>query len=158
MDDELVRKRQWQEFELAPAFGRHLLFIEGAAEAGVDVLFPDERRLAVYRDTLLPAAGLPPQQAAKIVRVESLIAVLEPAIAEIVGRYLDNSLTQTAAVERLRNETLTANAESLLAFAERRRTRVLVYPEGRALLHRIIGEGGLAAIRRVFVDQPFAVQ
>jgi hypothetical protein len=158
IDDELVGKRHWLELQLTPGFGRHLLIAEGAAEAGVDLLFPDERRASVYRDTLLPAAGLAPSEAARIVRIESLVTVLEPAIADIIAAYLDNSLTQAAAVERLRNEALVLDAEGLLAFAERRRTRVLAYPEGRAMVQRSIGGRGLEALRRVFVDLPFAVQ
>jgi len=158
IDDELVGRRNWREFELTPGFGRHLLVAEGAAEAGADLVFPDERRVAAYRDTLLPAAGLSASEAPRIVRVETLVAALEPAIGDIVAQYLDNSLTQAAAVDRLRDDALTANPESLLAFAERRRTRVLVYPLGRALVRHAIGDGGVAGLRRVFVDQPFAVQ
>jgi hypothetical protein len=158
IDDELVRKRQWLEFQLAPAFGRHLLLSEGAAEAGVDILFPDDTRAAVYRDTLLPAAGLRPSDAAQIVRIESLVTSLEPVISSIVAAYLDNSLTQAAAIERLRDEALLINPEAMLAFAERWRTRVLVYPEGRALVQRLIAGRGLEGLRHVFVDQPFAVQ
>ncbi len=158
IDDELVRKRQWLEFQLAPAFGRHLLVSEGAAEAGVDILFPDDIRAAVYHDTLLPAAGLRPSDAAQIVRIESLVTSLEPVISSIVAAYLDNSLTQAAALERLRDEALLINPEAMLAFAERWRTRVLVYPEGRALVQRLIAGRGLEGLRQVFVDQPFAVQ
>jgi hypothetical protein len=58
----------------------------------------------------------------------------------------------------LRDEALLLNPEGMLAFAERRRTRVLVYPEGRALVQRLIAGRGLEALRRVFVDQPFTVQ
>jgi hypothetical protein len=158
IDDELVRKRRWREFQLAPAFGRHLLVIEGAAEAGVDVLFPDDSRAAIYRDTLLPAAGLPPTEAARIVRIESLVGSLEPVIGDVVAAYLDNSLTEAAALERLRTDALMLNPQAMLAFAERRRTRVLVYPEGRTLVQRLIAGQGLEGLRRVFVDQPFAVQ
>jgi hypothetical protein len=158
IDDELVGGRQWREFQLAPAFGRHLLIAEGAAEAGVEVLFPERARTLVYRDTLLPAAGQPPSEAARIVRIESLVTALEPVISAIVAAYLDSELTRAAAIERLRDETLTLNPEAMLAFAERRRTRVLVYPEGRALVHRLIDGRGLEGIRRMFVDRPFAVQ
>jgi hypothetical protein len=158
IDDELVGKRQWQEFQLTPAFGRHLLMTEGAAEAGVDLLFPEAARVRVYHDVLLPAAGLPAAEATRIVRIESLVSAFEPLIADIVAAYLDNSLTGAAAIDRLRGEALVLNAEGLLAFAERRRTRILAYPEGRALVLRLIGDRGFDGLRRVFVDQPFAVQ
>ena len=158
IDDELVARRGWKEFQLTPAFGRHLLISEGAAEAGVDILFPDDKRTAVYRERLLPAAGLPASDAAQIVRIESLVASLEPAITDIVRGYLDSTLTQAIALERLRADAVALNAEAILAFAERRRTRVLAYPEGRSLVRRLIGDRGVEGLRRVFVDQPFAVQ
>ena len=66
IDDELAGRRGWREFELTPAFGRHLLVTEGAAEAGAEMAFPLESRVALYRDVLLPIAGLPPQDAGRI--------------------------------------------------------------------------------------------
>ena len=66
IDDELVGRRGWREFELTPAFGRHLLVTEGAAEAGAEMALPLESRIALYRDVLLPMAGLPPQAAGRI--------------------------------------------------------------------------------------------
>lgn len=158
IDDKLVSKREWKEFLLSPAFGRHLLITEGAAEAGVDVLFPDHTRTEVYRKTLLPIAGIAVSEAARIVRIESLVSRLEPVIAEVIARYLDNSLTQSVAADRLRTEALSSNPDALLAFAERRRTRVSAYAEGRALVLRLIGHRGFDGLRQVFVDRPFAIQ
>jgi hypothetical protein len=158
IDDELVSRRGWREFELVPAFGRHLLVTEGAAEAGAEMAVPIQSRIAVYRDVLLPIAGLPPQDAARIARVEQLVWSLEPAAIEIIRGYLDHTLTQSAAIDRLRHEALTLEAEALLAFAERRRTRVLAYPEGREAIWRTIGHDDLKALRGLFVEHPFAIQ
>ena len=158
IDDELVGRRGWREFELTPAFGRHLLVTEGAAEAGAEMAFPFESRVAIYRDVLLPIAGLPRADAARIARVEQLVWSLEPAAIDIIRGYLDNTLTQAAAIGRLRNEALTLEPEALLAFAERRRTRVLAYPEGREAIWRTIGHDDLKGIRALFVEHPFAVQ
>ena len=162
IDDELAKRRGWREFELTPAFGRHLLVTEGAAEAGAEMAFPFKARVAVYRDTLLPIAGLPPQDAPRIGRIEQLVWSLEPAAIDIIRGYLDNTLTQAAAIERLRNDALTLDPEALLAFAERRRTSVLAYPEGRAAIWRrighAIGPSDLKELRALFVEHPFAVQ
>jgi hypothetical protein len=158
IDDELVSRRGWREFELTPAFGRHLLVTEGAAEAGAEMAFPFDSRVALYRDVLLPIAGLPPQDAARIARIEQLVWSLEPAAIDIIRGYLDNTLTQAAAIERLRHEALTLDPEALLAFAERRRTRVLAYPEGREAIWRTIGRDDLKGLRALFVEHPFAVK
>ncbi len=158
IDDELVQRRGWQEFALAPMFGRHLFVNEGAAETGADLAFPDEARAALYREVLFPLAGLPVAQAERLVRVESLVAALEPIAIHIIGDYLDGRTPHDAAIERLREEALTLEPDALLAFAERYRSRVLAYPGGRSVVRRTIGEGGAAALRQVFVARPFAVR
>ena len=158
IDDELAVRRGWHEFELTPAFGRHLLVTEGAAEAGAEMAFPFERRVALYRDVLLPIAGLPPQDAERIANIEALVWSLEPAAISIIRDYLDNKLTHAAAVDRLRDDALTLDPEALLAFAERRRTRILAYPEGRDAIRRTIGSTELERLRALFVEHPFAVQ
>ncbi len=158
IDDELVGRRGWREFELTPAFGRHLLVTEGAAEAGAEMAFPLESRVALYRDVLLPIAGLPPQDAGRIANIETLVWSLEPAAIEIIRGYLDNTLTHAAAADRLRDEALTLDPEALLAFAERRRIKVLAYPEGRNAIWRTIGRDDLKGLRALFVDHPFAIQ
>lgn len=158
IDDELAGRRGWPEFALTPAFGRHLLVTEGAAEAGAEMAFPLEPRIALYRDVLLPIAGLLPQDAARIAKVEQLIWSLEPAAIDILRGYLDHKLTQAAAIVRLRDEAFTPDPEALLAFAERRRTRVLAYPEGREAIWRTIGRDDLKGLRALFVDHPFAIQ
>jgi len=158
IDDELAKRRGWREFGLTPAFGRHLLVTEGAAEAGAEMALPLQSRIAVYRDVLLPIAGLPPQDAARIARVEQLVWSLEPAAIDIIRGYLDNTLTQAATIDRLRSEALTLGPEALLAFAERRRSKVLAYPEGREAIWRTIGHDDLKGMRALFVEHPFAIQ
>ena len=155
IDDELVVGRGWREFGLSPGFGPHLVFAEGTAEAAADAAFPSMEREALYRERLLPAAGLPAGEAARLVQVEDLIAVLEPAIADISRAYLDNTITHAQATERLRSEALTQEPGALLAFAERRRARLLAYPEGRARARTSMGRDGLAAIARWYGSAPF---
>ena len=61
-------ERQWPELRLTPAFGRHLLFTEGAAEVGADLALPADRRAALYRERLFPAAELMPPDVDVLVR------------------------------------------------------------------------------------------
>ncbi len=156
IENELVRRRGWPEFALTPGFGLHLLVAEGAAEVGADLAFPSEERTALYRDVLLPIAGLPPREAQRIVQVEDLVARLEPAIGDIARAYLDNTLPQSRAIERLREEALTPEPAAFLAFAERRRAKLLAYPEGRARVRAVAD--ALPHLRRLFVERPFALQ
>jgi len=158
IDDELVRGRGWQEFALAPAFGPHLFVSEGAAEVAADLAFPPAARVEIYRDVLFPLAGLPVADAARLARVEGHVATLEPVAVQIIGEYLDGTLTHVATAGRLRQEALTLEPDALLMFAERFRSRVLAYPAGRAAVDHTIGDGGARALREVFVARPFAVR
>lgn len=158
IDDELVQRRGWREFDLAPMFGRHLLVNEGAAEAATDLAFPSAARAALYREVLFPLAGLPLSEVDRLVRVEDLIASLEPTAVGIIGDYLDGRAAHSAAAARLRDEALTLEPDALLAFAERFRTRVLAYSGGRSAVRRSIGDGGAGAIRTLYADRPFALR
>ena len=158
IDEELVQRRGWQEYNLAPMFGHHLFISEGAAEVGADLAFPDEARVALYREVLFPLAGLPIGDAAKLVRVEGLIASLEPVAINIIGDYLDGRTRHDAAADRLRQEALTREPDALLAFAERYRARVLAYPGGRTVVRQAIGGAGAMALQQLFADRPFLLR
>lgn len=149
------------ELRLEPAFGPHLLIAEGAAEVGADLAFPPDARRRLYRDVLLPRAGLPPERADHLVQVEAAIGALETAIPEILARYLDSRLTYAAAAEALATEAAVMEPETLLDFAERQRTRAVAYVLGRdavgAWVHAAPGREWerLAAL---FSTRPFAIE
>jgi hypothetical protein len=157
IDDELVKKRGWLEFALVPSFGDYLFVTEGAAEVGADLAFPSTKRVDLYRTILLPAAKLAPTGAERLVNVEDRIAALEPVIADVTRAYLENRISQAAAIDRLRDEALTAEPEALLAFVERRRARSLAYALGREGVRKRIGGAGIDGLRRIFTDEPFRV-
>lgn len=151
LDDEVVGRRGWAEFALIPGFGPDLLLSEGSAEAGAHLAMPLARRVQVYREHLAPAAGLQAGDVERLARVEEHLAAIEGAVGAIARDYLDNRITTAAAVRRLTDEALIAEAEAFVVFVERRRTRVLAYPEGRRLVLERIGTGGLAALPPLLV-------
>jgi hypothetical protein len=130
----LVEARGWAERALQPAFGRHRLMAEGAADAGADLLLPAEVRERVCAEVLLPLAGQPRAAAPRLARVERLAAALDLEVAHIAAAYLDTPLGTEAAETRLRDEALVLDPAGMLAFIERQRTRVLAYPVGRRLV------------------------
>lgn len=135
-DVALVEGRGWLEFALQPAYGPHFLLAEGAAEAGVDLVFPDPERERFYAEDLLPAAGLAPELAETMVAVDRLALDIEPLIPEILAAYLDGDAGAEDTVERLARETLVAEPRAFLPFAERQRAGLFAYPAGR----RIVGD------------------
>lgn len=122
------------ELLLNPAFGPHLLIAEGAAEVGADLAFPSDERVRLYREVLLPRAGLPPDRAEAIVSVESDVFALESTLPEMLGAYLDSRASRDATIHALSNDAAVMDPEALIAFAERQRTRAVAYVLGRHLV------------------------
>ena len=123
--ERLYRERQWPELLLTPAFGPHLLYLEGAAEAGADLVLNESR-------------------------VDRLLQDLLPIVTDVARGYLDGSLTQERAIERLAGEALVANPAGTLAFIEQRRARALVYVEGRRLVYERLKTKNLAGLYAAF--------
>jgi hypothetical protein len=147
--DQLFESRQWLELRLSPAFGRHLLLAEGAAEVASDLAFPADRRAALYRDTLFPAAEVRDVDSGILVRVEDLQRDLLPVVTDVARGYLANAITKERARERLANEALVADVDGTLALIERRRARALVYGEGRRVIYALLPSRDLAGLRAV---------
>jgi hypothetical protein len=148
--DRVFAERQWPELQLTPAFGRHLLFMEGAAEVGADLALPAARRSAIYRDGLFAAAMIDPGDIDTLVRLEDLLPMLLPVVTEVGRQYLDTQITQEQAIARLEDEALIGNAPATLAFIERRRARALVYVEGRRVIYAMMRARSLAGLRDLF--------
>jgi len=136
----LIHESPWRsELELSPGFGPHLLFAEGAAEAGADLAFAPGERERLYREELLPAAGLPLGDAPALAVIDDLIAGLQPIVTDVARDYLDGTLAKAQAESRLRDEALVLTPEATLAMIERRRARALVYGEGRRAVYARMG-------------------
>jgi hypothetical protein len=123
--DQVYLERQWPELLLTPAFGPHLLYLEGAAEVGADLVLEQSP-------------------------VDRLLRDLSPVVTDVARQYLDGGLARERAIERLANEALTTNPEGTLAFIEQRRARALVYIEGRRLVYERLATKDLAALYDAF--------
>jgi hypothetical protein len=152
----LLDELPWPELQLNPGFGPHLLYAEGAAEAGAILAFSIGERVTLMR-RLLPLAGLPAGLAGTMVQVDSLIGELLPVVTDVARAYLAGTLARDAAIERLRNEALLTNPEGTLSLIERRRARALVYGEGRRLIDARLEQPTLAALHQLFT-RAIAVQ
>jgi hypothetical protein len=137
IDDALVRGRGWMEFQLTPAFGSHLLISELWAEAGVDLAIPERERGRVYRETLMPLAGLDTKDAERLARVQTLTAPFAIESIDVIARYLDNERSADQTRTLLRQQALIVGPDRVIALAERRRAAAVVY----------------GAAQRVIVDQ-----
>ncbi|MEO7132740.1 MAG: hypothetical protein ABI024_00835 [Vicinamibacterales bacterium] len=148
--DRVFGERRWPELQLTPGFGRHLLFMEGAAEVGTDLAMPSSRRAVLYRERLFPAASLDPKDIETLVRLEELLPALLPVVTEVGRQYLETRIKQEQAIERLASDALIGNPQATLAFIERRRARALVYGEGRRVIYSMMPARSLDSLRDLF--------
>ena len=145
--DQLFETRQWLELRLTPAFGRHHLLSEGAAELASDLAFPAAARAALYREKLFPAANVDDVDADLLVRFEDLQRELLPVITDVARGYLAGTLSEERARERLDNEALVEDADVMLQLIKRQRVRALVYGEGRRVMASLLPSRDLAGLR-----------
>ena len=123
--EQLYAERQWPELLLTPAFGPHLLYLEGAAEVGADLVLDESP-------------------------VDRLVQDLQPVITDVARQYLDGTLSEERARERLADEALVTNPSGMLAFIEQRRARALVYVEGRRLVYERLKTRDLGGLYGAF--------
>ncbi len=158
IDDALVTGRRWLEFQLAPAFGPHLLIAEGAAEAAVALALPDDEYAQVLGE-FMDAAGFDRSDAPRLARVSRLAEALEPLVPGIIAQYLDNDRSREATIAALADEALIPDPERFLAFAERHRTNAVVYSLGKAVvsasLARHAANDRWTALTDLFTVKPF---
>lgn len=92
-------------------------FREGAAMAGVDLVFPSRERLAFERDVLYPLAGLNPALAELHALLREDLARQALAVPAIIREHEDRQLSDAEAINRLQSEALVASPRALFAYA-----------------------------------------
>jgi len=91
---------------------------EGAANYGVDLVFPPEDRLAFERDVLFPMAGFPPGEVERQATVHRLVVELALSVVPILREYRDGAISFNTATFRLEREALIASPGALLKFVD----------------------------------------
>ncbi|MFM8534886.1 MAG: hypothetical protein ACKOEC_15080, partial [Acidimicrobiia bacterium] len=95
-DNDLVQRRGWRERALHPSFGGHLLYAEGAAEAGAALLLAGESFEAQCREVSGEAA-VAGESVAELVAVHRAVIELDIHAVTVGRRYLDGDLSSNAA-------------------------------------------------------------
>ncbi len=104
---------------------------EGAANFGVELVFPLAERVTFDRKVLFPLAGLDPSQAERYEQVNALIGDLSAAAVPILASYRDRSLSSAAAAAELRTNALVSSPQPLLQFVEQEGAYTLGYTAAR---------------------------
>jgi hypothetical protein len=104
---------------------------EGAANFGVELVFPLAQRVAFDRKVLFPLAGLDPSQAERYEDVNALVVDLSAAAVPILASYRDGGLSFENAAAELRTNALVSSPQPLLRFVEEEGAYTLGYTAAR---------------------------
>lgn len=142
---DLIDARGQIERALHPAFGRHLLLAEGAADAGALLLLDGEVFAQICRD-VSRRIGHRVGGVDDLVAIHRAVVRLDGAIAAIACAYLDDEIGAEQAAARLAAEALVPDAHQFVFTIERQRSKLLAYPVGRRLVADRVA--GVPAARR----------
>jgi hypothetical protein len=102
--------------------------LEGAADYGIGLAFPQDKRLEFERDVLFPVAGLDPSEIESYLRVHHLVKIANAGITKTIQAYADEKLPSVAAAVRLENDFLVASPRAVLEFVDRYGAYAAIYP------------------------------
>jgi hypothetical protein len=138
LEQRLVKARGWIEYTVYPLFSAESLLAEGAANFGLDLVFPGDTQWQWERDHLYPIAGIDPSLAELRHRVTELNKSLAYASIDAARAYLDGTRPGEQTVAWLQEFTFATNDEAKrsLQFFETYRSYVVNYKLGEDLVRQ----------------------
>jgi len=140
----LAKKRNWVEFKVYALFSPQSLIAEGAANYGIDVLFPGDERIKFEKEVLFPLAGLNPNEADLYYKVIDLLENFSYSGNEAARNFLDGKWTREQTVEWLQKNALRTkeSADKYVSFIEKYRSYVINYNLGMDIVKDYIERNG----------------
>lgn len=136
LEQELVQKRQWQEFTIYPLNSPFFFLAEGLGNYVPELVFPAEERITFLNKTLLPLTGLNETDTAPLVRMTSALKTLSTATMKITADYLDGRIDKNIAVGQLQKYALLtlAQAEQSVSLMKHYRSYGVNYSLGEQVI------------------------
>jgi len=140
LEQNLVKRKGWQEFSLYPLFSPQSLIAEGSGNYGVDLAFPDDERVEFEKRVLFPLAGLEPGTADDFYRLQELQARLNFSRNEAARNYLDGVANTEQTIAQIMKYSLKTRerAEKDLSFIDGYRSYIINYNHGKAMVAAFI--------------------
>jgi hypothetical protein len=144
VENRLLKERGWIEYSVFPLFSPTALILEGSANYGVYLAFPDTQKMEYERDVLFPLAGLDPEKAQILDELNSLTRRLGHAQSATAQLYLDGNISREEAIDQRQKYGLMsrARAEQGVRFIEQYRSYVLNYNLGQDIVREYIESQG----------------
>ena len=99
MERDLLTKNGWIEYAVYPLFSPQSLIAEGTANYGIELAFPGDEKITFERDVLFPMAGLDPEKADILARLNEARRKLSHARNYVARLYLDGDIDREEAIE-----------------------------------------------------------
>ncbi len=144
LEEDLVKKRGWEEFTVYPLFSPQSLIAEGTANYGINMIFPGDEKIKFEKDVLFPLAGLDTSGAEKYNEVLNLLKELSFADNDAARNFLNGKWNKDETINWLENICLMTNerAEQRLRFIEKYRSYVINYNVGEEIVKNFILRNG----------------
>ena len=135
LEQNLVRGRNWPEYQVNPLYSPQGLIAEGSADYGIELTFPGKQRLDFERE-LFELAGFDPAQLDTYDRVTRAAKDLGPAAIEAARRYLDGAMDAGATMQWLQKYALASpeRARQRIAFFDKYRSYIVNYSYGEDIV------------------------
>ncbi len=108
---------------------------EGAANAGIGLVFPYAERLAFEQHVLFPIAGLSASQAETNLKIHTLVNELSSAVIPVIEEYYNGDNIFNAATFRLEREAMISSPAALLEFVDEYGTYSIGYTVARDMIN-----------------------
>ncbi len=136
LERDVLKDKGWIEYSVYPLFSPLSITAEGSANYGITLAFPEKEKIAFERNVLFPLAGLEPEMAETLARLNTLEARLAHARNHIARAYLDGEIDREEAIALAMKYQLVnrERAEKSVDFIETYRGYVINYNLGKDLI------------------------
>lgn len=140
-EQHLLKEKGWQEHCLVALRSPLALLAEGAAQYGVELVFPADSRIRIYEESLFPSLGLPPSEAERYERISSIGSdLMFRHWVNVTRDFLDGDVDECSTMVRMQEEQLLpeATAVSYLEMMKAYRSYVVNYSAGFDLIKAFV--------------------
>ncbi len=140
LEKNLVKARNWNEFQVYPLFSPQSFIAEGSAIYGIEIAFSYQERLEFEKNVLFPLAGLDTSKVDEYYAIQKLRKGLLASGIDIARLYLSMEIDRETAIEYIIKylQFSGPRAEQRLKYYDRYRSYVINYTLGEEFVRRHI--------------------
>jgi hypothetical protein len=140
LEKNLVKAKNWNEFQVYPLFSPQSFIAEGSAIYGIEIAFEYNERIEFEKNVLFPLAGINPSKVEEYYEIQKLRKALRGAGIDIARAYLTNEIDHDTAIAYIKKylQFTTPRAEQRLSYYKRYRSYVINYTLGEEFVRRRI--------------------